>query len=107
MLVGPIVALWALYLYWLFAPDSHAVLALLPARYWALAPPALLVYAVCAYGATYGAAAAAAAPALDALGALWDAHSAAPSAGGGAALAPAAGDLPLTLVNRAMLAGRR
>ena len=98
---------WGAYLAWLLAPEGAPLLRALPARLWGQLPPGALVCAVCTYGAAYGALALAANPPLEARGALWDGHARrpavlAPAAGGTSA--PALGDLPVTLVNRAQLA---
>jgi hypothetical protein len=56
------------YAAWAFFSNS-------PARYWALAVPAVVVMAVCLYGVTYGCLALALTPASDAPSALRDAFS--------------------------------
>lgn len=76
------VALTTLYLLWALAPPrALAALRLdfLPARYWALVPPALLVVAVCSYGALYGALALALTPPPRAPSTLGDAFSRPPA----------------------------
>ncbi len=98
---------WGAYLAWLLAPEGAPLLRALPPRLWGLLPPGALVCAVCTYGAVYGALALAVNPPLDARGALCDGHARRPAllaASGAGASAPALGDLPVTLVNRAQLA---
>jgi len=90
---GLTAAAWAAYLAWALAPAPPAWLLArlpeLPARYWALAPPALLVAAVCAYGVAYGFLALALTPPPRAAGARWDGHSRRPAAAAAAAAARA------------------
>ncbi len=101
-----LVLVWGAYLAWLLAPGGAALLPQLP-RYWGLVPPALLVWLVCTYGATYGALALAATPPLHAQSAVSDAHARRPEVLGRPGAVPALGDLPLTLVNAAQLARLR
>ena len=102
-----LVLAWGAYVAWLLAPEGALGALLLAARYWGLVPPALLVWLVCSYGATYGALALAATPPLRALSALSDAHARRPEVQGRPGAVPALGDLPLTLVNKAQLARLR